>query len=155
PRGESEVESLLGIPLLARLGSPFPNRSERRLSDLGGLMNGRAAKRTASVNRDDVAAIRSSLNEPASVIAEGIRRLRTKLELANIDANAKSILVTSATAHEGKSSTMAHLALAFARAQNRVALVDLDLRHPTIGRYFGLEGRRGVTDVALKRVTLD
>src|SRR5262245_32915256 len=84
PRGESEVESLPGIPLLARLGSPFPNRSERRLSDLGGLMNGRAAKRTASVNRDDVAAIRSSLNEPSSVIAEGIRRLRTNLELANI-----------------------------------------------------------------------
>jgi non-specific protein-tyrosine kinase len=64
-------------------------------------------------------------------------------------------MVTSAIDGEGKSTTAANLAVAHARSGSRVILVDLDLRYPSIDRLFGLEGRPGVTDVALGHVPLE
>jgi len=58
-------------------------------------------------------------------------------------------MVTSATEQEGKSTTIANLAVAMARAGRHVVLVDLDLRRPFIDRFFDLGGRPGLTQVAL------
>jgi tyrosine-protein kinase len=63
-------------------------------------------------------------------------------------------MVTSAVQQEGKSTTIANLAVALARAGRRVVLVDLDLRRPFLDRFFQLDGP-GVTQVALKHATLD
>jgi capsular exopolysaccharide synthesis family protein len=128
-RTEEEVERILDIPLLARL--PKPGRQSRRADRL------------------------SMLDEPSDTSAEAVRRLRTNLELANLDGNAKVILVTSAAAGEGKSTTIANLAVALGRAGRSVALVDLDLRRPIVATFFDLEGRPGVTDVALGRISLE
>jgi non-specific protein-tyrosine kinase len=95
------------------------------------------------------------LDDPSDIDAEAVRRLRTSVEFANLDVNAKVIMVTSAVSEEGKTTTIANLAIALARAGSRVALVDLDLRKPTIGRLFGLELRPGLADVAIERVALD
>jgi Mrp family chromosome partitioning ATPase len=95
------------------------------------------------------------LHDPATLDAEAFRRLRTNVEFANLDVDAKVIMVTSATGGEGKSRTISNLAIAFARSGRRVALVDLDLRRPTIGRYFGFGLRPGITDVAINRIELD
>jgi capsular exopolysaccharide synthesis family protein len=81
--------------------------------------------------------------------------LRTNLEFVNLERDARSIMVTSAVQAEGKSTTVANLAVAYARAGRRVVLVDLDLRRPFVEKFFGLEGRPGVTDVALGRLDLD
>jgi Mrp family chromosome partitioning ATPase len=56
---------------------------------------------------------------------------------------------------EGKSTTVANLAVAYAQVGKRVVLVDLDLRRPYLDRFFGLQGRPGLTDVALGHVPLD
>ena len=82
---------------------------------------------------------------------EGYRKsLRLAVDFANVRHAARTILVTSAVEKEGKSTTAANLALAYAGTGRRVALVDLDLRRPTIGKFFGLdESRVGATDVAL------
>ena len=64
-------------------------------------------------------------------------------------------MITSAVDGEGKSTTIANLAVAHARAGLRVVLVDFDLRFPSLERLFGLEGRPGVTDVALGHVSLE
>ena len=67
-----------------------------------------------------------------------IRILRTNLEFANLDAPAKTIMVTSAVEGEGKSTTVANLAVAIARGGRHVILVDLDLRHPYLRTFFPL-----------------
>ena len=82
--------------------------------------------------------------------------LRSNLEFVNLDRGARSILVTSALEQEGKSTTVSNLAIALARAGKRVALVDLDLRRPAIGEFFGIGSLHpGVTNVVLGQVPLE
>jgi non-specific protein-tyrosine kinase len=71
-----------------------------------------------------------------------------------LDRDVRTIMVTSALEREGKSTTVANLAVAFARAGKRVALVDLDLRRPVLARFFGLKGP-GLTNVALGHAPLE
>ncbi len=125
-RSDDEIQRRLGLPLLSRL--PAPPRQLRHDNRL------------------------AMLHDPADVHAEAIRRLRVNLEFATIDTEARTIMITSAVQQEGKSTTIADLAIAFARAGRNVALVDLDLRRPALATFFGLNGRTGVTDVALGRV---
>jgi capsular exopolysaccharide synthesis family protein len=127
-RSEEEIERRLDLTLLARL--PTPPRELRS----GGRL--------------------AMLNDMGSGYLEAVRRLRTNLEFANIDANARVIAVTSALEGEGKTTTIANLAVALARAGHRTALVDMDLRQPFLARLFGLEGRPGVTDVATGHANL-
>src|SRR5205823_2019510 len=56
---------------------------------------------------------------------------------------------------EGKSTTIANLAVALARAGQRVVLVDLDLRRPFVDRFFDLDDRPGLTQVAIGHATLE
>ncbi len=65
---------------------------------------------------------------PLSPLAEAYRRLRTNVLYAQLDAPLKSFLVTSANPAEGKSTTVANLAIAFAQAEKKVLLVDTDMR---------------------------
>ncbi|MCZ6636522.1 MAG: AAA family ATPase [bacterium] len=91
--------------------------------------------------------------EPQSTLAESYRALRTNIQFANLEKGAKVISMTSASHQEGKSTTIANLAIALAQAGNRVLLVDGDLRRPTLNRIFGLDREPGVTDVILGNYT--
>ena len=64
-------------------------------------------------------------------------------------------MITSAVEQEGKSTTIANLAVALARGGQTVALVDLDLRRPFMDKFFDLGDRPGVTQVALGRASLE
>jgi non-specific protein-tyrosine kinase len=94
------------------------------------------------------------LEEPASAHAEAFRMLRANLDFMTLDRDVRTIMVTSALQQEGKSTTVANLAVAFARAGKRVVLVDLDLRRPVLARFYNLEGP-GLTQVALGHVPLE
>jgi polysaccharide biosynthesis transport protein len=94
------------------------------------------------------------LDDPASPQAEMFRMLRTNLDFSTLGDDAKVLMVTSAAQEEGKSTTIANLAIAMARAGRRVVLVDLDLRRPFLGKFFNLDGP-GVTNVALGHTSLD
>jgi tyrosine-protein kinase len=128
-RHSDDVSARLGLPLLTRI--PIPPRSLRKASSLG------------------------MLSDESGVQTEAYRKLRINLDFANLSIKARTIMVTSATEQEGKSTTVANLAVALARAGRRVVLVDLDLRKPFLDRFFNLTGRPGLTDVALGHVTLD
>jgi succinoglycan biosynthesis transport protein ExoP len=95
------------------------------------------------------------LEDPNGSHAEAFRVLRTNFEFANLRTAARTIMVTSGVEEEGKSTTVANLALALARARRRVTLVDLDLRSASLHRFFGLDDRPGLTDVAFGDVALD
>lgn len=80
---------------------------------------------------------------------EAFRRLRTNLGFAQVDDTNSAVLVTSAKAQEGKSWTSINLAIALAQAGSRVALVDVDLRQPTVAERLGLEKSAGLTTALL------
>jgi polysaccharide biosynthesis transport protein len=95
------------------------------------------------------------MSESSGPQAEPFRIFRTNLEFVMLDHEIRTIMVTSAVPGEGKSTTIANLAVAFARSGKRVALVDLDLHRPSLDKFFQLYGRPGVTQVALGRVTME
>lgn len=88
-----------------------------------------------------------TVTNPRSPAAEAYRALRTNLEFSNLDKALRTILVTSASAEEGKSTTLANLAVTVAQGGKKVVLVDADLRRPTQHQLFGLENNRGLSDM--------
>ncbi|QKX16581.1 polysaccharide biosynthesis tyrosine autokinase [Microbulbifer sp. YPW1] len=79
---------------------------------------------------------RSYFDETYFQYAESIKTLRTSLVLSHLDTPAKIIALTSSVPSEGK--TTVSTSLAFALAQNeRVLLIDADLRRPSVGKTFG------------------
>jgi len=119
PRSALEIAQRLGLPLLGRIP-----RSPHRAGPL------------------------VMFTTPDGSLAEPYRMLRANIDLVSADLDYQSVIVTSALADEGKTTTTANLAVASARAGRDVILVDLDLRRGELDRIFGVAGRYGITDVA-------
>jgi tyrosine-protein kinase len=129
-RSAREVEEHLGMPLIARLPPP-----PKRFADRNQL---------------------SSIEEPHTPQAESYRMLATNVDLLNLDRGVSSIMIASGVHEEGKSTTTANLAVAFARRGLHVVLLEADTRRPIMRKFFDLdEGRPGLTDAALGRASLD
>jgi len=77
--------------------------------------------------------------------AESFRTLRTNIHFALVDEGFKSLLVTSAGAGEGKTTTAANLAYTIAQAGRSVLMVDCDLRRPTLTKMAGDRSSAGIT----------
>ena len=87
---------------------------------------------------------------PQSLAAEQYRSLRTRLRRAENGRSVRVILVTSPAKGDGKSLTAANLALTMAQEfQQRVLLIDGDLRRPTVHHLFGVGDGPGLSDVLL------
>ena len=82
-----------------------------------------------------------------SSYAEAIRTLRNSLLLSDFDRRMRSILVTSASTGEGKSTAAAHLAVAHAHQGQKTLLIDGDLRRPSIAKRFDLSPAAGLSNV--------
>jgi len=129
-RSATEIGDKLGTTLLARIAAP--PRALRRKNRL------------------------VMIASPHSGDAEAFRMLRANLEFVNLDRGARTIMVTSALEQEGKSTTVANLAVALARAGQKVALVDLDLRRPAIASFFGIPySDPGMTNIVVGSSTLE
>jgi capsular exopolysaccharide synthesis family protein len=90
-----------------------------------------------------------SMAQPRSPAAEAYRSVRTSVEFLSLDQPMGTVQVTSALASEGKTSTLANLAVTFARAGQRVIVLCCDLRRPRVHEFFGLSNRVGFTSVLL------
>lgn len=96
-------------------------------------------------NRSDTLVM--SQTDPNSAVAEAYRSLRTAVSFITLDRAVRVIQVTSPNVSEGKSTTVANLAVALARAGERVVVVCCDLRRPRINQFFGLPNKVGFTSV--------
>lgn len=88
-----------------------------------------------------------SSERPLSTYDEAIRTIRSSVMLTDFDQRIKTLLFTSATAGEGKSTTASHLAYAHAEQKQRTLLIDCDLRRPSQHRLYGIGLGLGLTNV--------
>ena len=86
---------------------------------------------------------------PRSPISEAYRVLRTNIQYSSVDKPLRRLLISSTNPSEGKSTTVANLAVVLAQAGKRVVVVDADLRRPMQNKYFGLPNAFGVTTALL------
>jgi len=91
-----------------------------------------------------------TLTDPTSPVSEAYRTLRTNILFASLDNPLKTLLITSTDPGEGKSTTLANLAVVMAQAGNRVVAVDCDLRRPSLHRIFGVKNSAGLTTMMVE-----
>ncbi|GBD11055.1 Tyrosine-protein kinase YwqD [bacterium HR23] len=121
-RSPEEVEALTGLPVL---GTIF-------------LWKARESGARPIWGRD----------RPKSTMAEAYRQVQANAQFVLAGhPHAKALLITSPTSDEGKSTTAVNLAVAFAQAGMRVLLVDADLRHTDLHRWFGLPNQQGLSNL--------
>ncbi|WP_166144296.1 polysaccharide biosynthesis tyrosine autokinase [Methylosinus sp. RM1] len=130
-----EIEMKLGLPVLATV--PILLEGDRK------------------VDGKVVDPPRYLASKPLSRYAEAVRALRVGVQMADVDNPAKIVLVTSAIPNEGKSTLAVSLALSAEMAGQRVLLVDGDLRHPTMSKYFDLHSADGLVDFLTGKVSLE
>jgi polysaccharide biosynthesis transport protein len=82
---------------------------------------------------------------------ELLNAVRTNLVLAPALSTLRTVLVTSSEPREGKTMAAANLAVSLARLNQRVLLIDADLRRPRLHEVFGAEQQPGLTDVLTGR----
>jgi len=92
------------------------------------------------------------LDDSRSPFAESINTIRTGLLFSNIDNPPKTILVTSATGSEGKSTMAMNLAAAYSNL-GKTLLLEVDLRKPSIAKSLEIEAKLGLTDLVTGSVT--
>jgi len=126
---------------------------------LGELLNAQTAStipRVSLLNSGQRSAADIVIEAPLSQYAESMRKLRAAIDqtlrpASSTDSrqplgNGKIILITSALANEGKTTTALSLARTYAQAGSKTLLIDADLRHPSVHHHIGLEPRIGFLD---------
>ena len=91
---------------------------------------------------------------PKSPISEQYRTIRTNIQFSMIDKKLKTLAFTSATPGEGKSTTISNLAVTLALQDEKVLLIDADLRKPTIHQLMEVRNRYGLTSLISQRVAI-
>jgi capsular exopolysaccharide synthesis family protein len=91
------------------------------------------------------------LEEPRSPAAEAYRTLRTGLMFVCRENGSQAIMVTSASAGEGKSATAVNLSIALAQADNEVILVSADLRRPRSHVFLHAPSSPGLSELLMGR----
>jgi non-specific protein-tyrosine kinase len=90
-----------------------------------------------------------TLTDPRSPISEAYRSLRTNLSFYSLDKPIRSLVVTSPAKAEGKSDTVANLAVTMAQSGRKTILVDCDLRRPLLHTFFDVQTEPGFTNIIL------
>ena len=83
---------------------------------------------------------------PRSPVSEAYRSLRTSMLYNDIDQSTKSILVSSAGPGEGKTTTVANMAITYANLGKKTLLIDTDLRRPVVHKIFNSSKEPGITN---------
>jgi capsular exopolysaccharide synthesis family protein len=90
-----------------------------------------------------------------AVRSEAFRSARTNLAFADVDKPPQVVVITSAVAGEGKTTSACNLAITMAQSGQRVVLVECDLRRPRVANYLEISGAVGLTNVLTGQVSLD
>ena len=84
-------------------------------------------------------------NDPKNPAAEAYRVIRTGIQFAQAGKELQTIALISCTPNEGKSTTIANLAVVLTQAGKSVLLIDCDMRNPTVHKNFNLSNKIGLS----------
>jgi polysaccharide biosynthesis transport protein len=84
---------------------------------------------------------------PRSQVSESYRRIRANILFSKAESEPKVILVSSAMAREGKTTTAANIAIVMAQLGSKVLLIDCDFHKPQLRRLFGISREEGMTNL--------
>ena len=88
--------------------------------------------------------------EPKSRITEQYRNIRTNIEFTSVDNHIRSIIVTSADPGDGKTTTIANLAVVFGQQGKKVLVIGADLRKPTIQNLFAVHQFKWINKLIIR-----
>lgn len=91
----------------------------------------------------------TTIDQPKSPAAEAYKTLRTNIQFSSYDNEVKTIVVTSATPGEGKTTTAVNLAVTFAQGGSKTILIDCDLRKPMVHKIFNLSNQFGLSNLLI------
>jgi polysaccharide biosynthesis transport protein len=145
------VLSLLMACGLALLFDRF-DRRVKRLEDVGDLYG---LPVLGAIPHVDVEKKGNQVIAMPPVFRDPLRALKTSLQLAAVDRPLRTLLVTSAVSGEGKSTLVRNLAVVYREWGLRVAVVEVDLRRPSMARMFNVDGEVGLVEVLAGQARLE
>lgn len=154
PRRSAALAVALGLMLgvVAAIGLDFLDDSVKTVEEVERIARTLpilgAIPTIADWKNRDVARL-VTIEDSNSVISEAYRSLRTNVQFAGIKREARVLQVSSPVAAEGKTTTLANLAVTMALSGRRVTVVDCDLRRPRVHEFFGVSNEIGFTSVLL------
>lgn len=95
-----------------------------------------------------------TVENPKSIVSEQYRTVRTNIRFSTTDDDLRSILFTSSSPSEGKSTSAANIAIVFAQEGRRVLLIDADMRKPTMHHTFHINNGRGLSSLLTRQATM-
>ena len=124
------------------------------IPDMQGVSTSKTAKRVATPSKGGTDFRRRLITyeDPKSPISESYRSLRTNISYSSAQRKIKSLLISSSQPGEGKSTTTANLAIAFAQLRRKTLLVDADLRKPVQHNVFGLPRGPGLSEYLIGEI---
>ena len=154
PKRSAALALALGLMLgiVAAIGLDFLDDSVKSVEEVERIARNLpilgAIPTIADWKNRDVARL-MTIEDPNSVVSEAYRSLRTNVQFAGIKREARVLQVSSPVAAEGKTTTLANLAVTIALSGRRVTVVDCDLRRPRVHEFFGVSNEVGFTSVLL------
>jgi capsular exopolysaccharide synthesis family protein len=133
-RDAHEIQEILGLPSLAMIPQSHWKNKSNDLEWVAGP---------------------ELLRDPRSPFSESFRALRTSMRLSTTSRESKLIAVTSCQPAEGKSTVAINMAAVLAQSGKKVALVDTDMRRPSVYKRLRLEGGKGLSEVLTGYYSLD
>lgn len=119
------------------------------IGSLPSVKNWRGRLGPALGGGESTALVRAS-QQPEGLVSgfdEAVRTLRNSILLSDVDRRLRSLLITSASPSEGKSTMGVHLAIAHAQQGHKTLLIDGDLRKPSVHKRFNLPAGKGLSNV--------
>ena len=156
---KTQRNTILGAVLGLLLGIALAflaERFDRRLRSVDDLEEAFELPMLGSIPDSKTLATANGVGAPLTFAdREAFRMLRTRLRYFNVDREVKSVLVTSASPKDGKSTVAWYLASTAASAGSRTLLVEADLHQATLATYHKLDPIPGLAEILTHQVSVD
>jgi succinoglycan biosynthesis transport protein ExoP len=158
-KGSEDVEKLVGLPSLGVIPFLPPEGVKKKMRHGYYSRHGYSYGKENPGSENPLPEIKEielvNHLHPRFSISEDYRTVRTSILLSHAESPPKTILFTSALPKEGKTATVVNMAVAFSQLEERVLIIDADLRKPRLHRIFKVRNLRGLSGYLTGNASLE